>query len=223
MRELFRVIIYICVNFFTMTMDLAKIDTILFDLGGVVLNIAPHYTIDAFARLGLTDLHDQISHGHHNGLFKAFEQGNLSEDEFIAAIKEEIPNATEVEIRDAWSAMLLDIPLQRVRIIEDLKQKYKVYLLSNTNSLHRNCFDRAAEGYSSLADFFHQVYYSYELKVSKPDALAFQKVIELSGLNPATTLFLDDSLQNIETARQLGFQAVHITADYGLEQVFGEK
>ena len=202
-------------------MDLSTIDTLLFDLGGVVLNIAPQKTIEAFMKLGLANIQNQITHGHHNGLFKAFEQGSISEKEFVLEIKKEISKeATDQEIIKAWNAMLLDMPIQRVQIIEELKEKYNVYLLSNTNSIHRSCFDTSAKDYASLSELFHQVYYSYELKVSKPDARAFEKVIEASGLTPATTLFLDDSLQNIETAKALGFQTVLISGDFGMEQVF---
>ena len=202
-------------------MDLSTIDTLLFDLGGVVLNIAPQKTIEEFMKLGLTNIQDQITHGHHNGLFKAFEQGSITEKEFISEIKKEISKEVEdQEIIKAWNAMLLDMPAERVQIIEQLKEKYNVYLLSNTNSIHRACFDTSAKDYASLSELFHQVYYSYELKVSKPDARAFEKVIKASGLTPATTLFLDDSPQNIETAKSMGFQTALITPDYGMEQVF---
>lgn len=202
-------------------MDFSTIDTLLFDLGGVVLNIAPQKTIDAFLKLGLTDIQDQITHGHHNGLFKAFEQGSISEKTFISEIRKEIPIQVEDQaIIQAWNAMLLDLPIKRVQMIEKLKETYKVYLLSNTNSIHRACFDTSAKNYGCLSELFHQVYYSYELKVSKPEVRAFEKVIEASGLRPATTLFLDDSPQNIETAQALGFQTVLISPAYGMEQVF---
>ncbi len=202
-------------------MDFTTIDTLLFDLGGVVLNIAPQNTIDAFLKLGLTDIQDQITHGHHTGLFKAFEQGAVTESDFLSQIKEEISSPVDdQQIIEAWNAMLLDLPAPRVHIIETLKKNHNVYLLSNTNSLHRSCFDTAAKGYASLSQLFHQVYYSYELKISKPDARAFEKVIEASGLQPASTLFLDDSPQNIETAKALGFQTVLISPAYGMEQVF---
>jgi len=202
-------------------MNLSTINTLLFDLGGVVLNIAPQKTIEAFTKLGLTDIQNQITHGHHSGLFKAFEQGSITETEFILEIRKEIlTEATDQEIIQAWNAMLLDMPIQRVQIIEKLKEKYRVYLLSNTNSIHRSCFDTSARAYDKLSQLFHQVYYSYELKVSKPDKRAFEKVIEASGLTPATTLFLDDSPQNIETAKAMGFQTVLISDEFGMEQVF---
>jgi len=201
-------------------MELSTIKTILFDLGGVVLNIAPQNTIEAFLKLGLTDIQNQITHGHHNGIFKALEQGAISEGDFITAIQEELPEANEAAIIHAWNAMLLDMPNERVHIIETLKENFSVYLLSNTNSIHQAYFDTSAQGYSSLSKLFHHVYYSYELKISKPDARAFEKVIEASCLTPATTLFLDDSSQNIAIASEMGFQTVLITPEYGMDQVF---
>jgi len=201
--------------------DFSTIDAFLFDLGGVIIDIDPQATINAFSELGLPQLQQQINHGHHEGLFKQLEKGAISRTHFIHSIKEQLDrNIEETQIVEAWNKMLVDFPDERLRILEHLKKTKPVYLLSNTNLIHHKRFAHMANGYKSIDDLFTQTFYSYQLGCSKPDAEPFEKVISATHIKPEKTLFLDDSLMNIETAQQLGFQTAWVKTGHTMQEIF---
>jgi putative hydrolase of the HAD superfamily len=205
------------------SIDLSEIDAYLFDLGGVVININPQATIEAFASMGLPNLKEQINLGHHHGLFEEFEMGKINNSTFVERILQQIPaTVLESEVVDAWNQMLVRFPEERIKILENLKRSNPVYLLSNTNGIHREKFTKMAQGYESIEELFTEVFYSYQLGCSKPSKEPFLKVIEKTGLNPERTLFLDDAQANIDTAKKLGFKTVLVSNDYSIENIFGE-
>lgn len=203
--------------------DFSKIEAYLFDLGGVIVDISPQAAIDAFKKLGLTDIHENITQSHHGGLFKQYELGMISSDEFVTAVQEQLPRPVEPnQIHDAWNEMLVDLPDARVSLLQRLKATKPVYLLSNTNAIHRQMFIGMARGYDNMEALFTEVFYSYKMHLSKPDIKSFEYVIEKTGVNPCRTLFLDDSEINLETAEQLGFQTALVSAENGVVEVFNE-
>lgn len=198
-----------------------EIKAYLFDLGGVLIDLNPQATIDAFEKLGLKNLQEQINHGHHNGLFEQLEKGSISRDEFIEAIQKQTPSKiSEQQIINAWNKMLLTFPIERIKILEQLRQEKAIYLLSNTNVIHREYFSKSAEGYTTIEELFNQVFYSYQLGCSKPDNEPFLKVLDVCELKPQEILFLDDSEANINTAKKLGFKTMLITHESPIESIF---
>ncbi len=189
------------------------ITTILFDLGGVVLDIDPQKSIEAFQKLELKDVDKLISNAHQEGIFKTFEIGGINEREFLTAIQEQLPEKVEdQEIIDAWNAMLIHLPEERIRLIEELKKSFKVMILSNTNKIHiEKLYEMGAE-YTDMSNLFHHKFYSYEMECRKPDAIIYEKVLEQSNTKAENILFLDDNQQNIDTASNLGFQAKLVTS-----------
>ncbi len=201
--------------------DFSEIEAYLFDLGGVVIDIDPFKTIEAFSELGLTHLKEQINHGHHTGLFKKLEKGEITNAGFIDKIKKQLNGAIEEKhIVNAWNKMLIHLPAERIELLKQLKKDKPIYLLSNTNGIHRNYFTKMAKGHKTIEELFTRVYYSYQLGCSKPDAEPFEKVIELTGLKPGRTLFLDDSQANLDTAKKLGFKTVLVTPHNTIQDIF---
>ncbi len=201
--------------------DLSTIETIVFDLGGVVVNLDINLTIEAFKKLGIHNAENWITPGLHADIFLKLEVGKISEDQFYKGIRELVGvEVTDKEIREAWCAMLIDLPLDRVKRIEQLKKNHNVFLLSNTNCIHRMYFDRFAKGYNSMTDLFHEVFYSYLMHDHKPNLSIFNSVIEKENLVPAKTLFIDDAPDNIVAARNAGMQAVLITPEKQMEDLF---
>jgi len=201
--------------------DFSEIEVYLFDLGGVLIDIDPLKTIEAFSQLGLSQLHDQINHGHHSGLFKQLETGQISDDDFISAIRKQLRYPYPIsDVIDAWNKMLIHFPVERIQILKQLKKEKPVYLLSNTNGIHRDYFTKMTTQHSEFEDLFTQVFYSYQLGCSKPDSEPFLKVIQETGLKPERTLFLDDSLANLATAKKIGFQTYFITKENTVEKIF---
>ena len=183
------------------------IDTIIFDFGDIFINLDKEATPLALKKLGLKEWNSNL-----DTLNLDFEKGKISEMEFIMGLQNYIPNASIHQIREAWNAILLDFPLYRLEFLQMLSQKYRLFLLSNTDSIHIERFQHRA-GISFYRDFyqcFEKVYFSYELGMRKPESAIFEFVIKEHNLLPKNTLFVDDNLQNIESADKLGLQVWHL-------------
>ena len=183
------------------------IDTIIFDFGDIFINLDKEATPLALKKIGLKEWNSNL-----DTLNLDFEKGKISEMEFIMGLQNYIPNASIHQIREAWNAILLDFPLYRLEFLQMLSQKYRLFLLSNTDSIHIERFQHKA-GISFYRDFyqcFEKVYFSYELGMRKPESAIFEFVIKEHNLLPKNTLFVDDNLQNIESADKLGLQVWHL-------------
>lgn len=183
------------------------IDTIIFDFGDIFINLDKEATPLALKKLGLKEWNSNL-----DALNLDFEIGKISETEFILGFQKYIPNASINQIREAWNAVLLDFPLYRLEFLQMVSQKHKLYLLSNTDSIHIEQFQNKV-GISFYRDFyqcFEKVYFSFELGMRKPEAAIFEFVIKEHNLLPKNTLFVDDNLENIESAEKLGLQVWHL-------------
>lgn len=191
-----------------------QIKNVIFDLGGVLLNIDYHLTIQAFVDIGMSNFQELFTQAQQSELFDKIEVGEISSDEFLAEIKALMPShVSEVAIRTAWNAMLLDLPSERLDFLLAVKEKYNTALLSNTNSIHLESFYKELKkvhNLKSLDDYFHKVYFSCDLGMRKPNPEIFLRVCELEGFNPSETLFIDDTMQHVEGAKQAGLQALHL-------------
>ena len=190
---------------------MTKIKNIIFDLGGVILNLDYTKTDKEFHRLGLNNFSKLYSKKKQSKIFDDFEKGRFSAEKFIFLIKQ----SEKLKIKDsdfinAWNAMLLEIPKERMEFIKRLKKDYNIYLLSNTNEIHIKKFEADLRKNNWLRDFqdcFDQVYYSSNMGMRKPDYDCFNKVLEDHNLKSHETLLIDDSVQHIEGAKKVGINA----------------
>lgn len=192
---------------------MATIKNIIFDLGGVILNIDFKYTEEAFGKLGFTDFSQYITQHHITPLFEAYETGKIDDAAFIKGIQEIAGQPiTAAEIVHAWNALLLDFPPERIELLKKISTQFRIFLLSNTNALHHAEFQKRffslTGGY--LEDVFHKTYYSQTAKMRKPDAEFYQLVINENKLVPSETLFIDDTAVNLSGAIQTGLQTFHL-------------
>jgi putative hydrolase of the HAD superfamily len=189
-----------------------KIKNIIFDLGGVLLNLDSNKTIEAFARLGWKEADwKALSQGGYM-LFKSLETGLDEPDQFREKIREMLPGyPSDLEIDAAWNAMLIDFSPEVIDYLEKLKEEYSIYLLSNTNAIHLTRFREIfcnAFGYE-LDSLFVKTYYSHEIGFRKPVPEAFHTVLQDASLDPGKTLFVDDMKINTEAASLLGMNILH--------------
>jgi len=189
------------------------IQNILFDLGGVILDIDVHATLKKFYELGFPPELLQYPMNMTSDLFFRYETGKISTAEF----RNEIRKITRLDFTDealdeAWNAMIVRIPGERTQLLEKLGQRYKLYMLSNTSPLHVPVFEQMYlnKAGKPMKSFFKKIYYSFEIGWHKPDAGAFEHVINDAGIVPQETIFLDDNIHNIKASQELGFQAIHI-------------
>ena len=192
-----------------------KINTIIFDLGAVILNIDYRRTIDEFKKLGIKNAEHLYSKKHQSKLFDNIETGKITKEYFLNKLKEKTTNASLDEIKNAWNALLLDLPEKRVKMLKKLKKKYKLFLLSNTNIIHIEAFKKeiGKKKYDEFYNLFNKVYYSHEINVRKPSKNAFNMVIKQNKLVINRVLFIDDSLQHITGAKKTGINTFHINGE----------
>lgn len=187
---------------------MTKITTIIFDLGGVILNLDQDRTLRAFNKLGADlDLMNDVS-----TVFKDFETGRISADDFRNAIITHLKgNVTAAQVDDAWNAMLLDLPVERLTMLENLRKKYRVFLLSNTNSIHIDAFNLYLKQHHPSLDWFglfDKVYYSYQIGLRKPDTNIYEFVLNENNLKPHECLFIDDMKANLNGANNIGLHTI---------------
>ena len=199
------------------------IKNIIFDLGGVFLNIDFQLTNKAFKDLGVDRFEAMFNQHHVNDLFELLETGKLSESDFYDAFrKESQTNLSNEQIKNAWNALLLDFPEERIQWLEEIKDKYNIYLFSNTIQIHYDQFianfAKAFPG-KDFNSYFIKAYYSQTLGLRKPYTNSFEKIVVEQALKPSETLFIDDTLKNIEGAQKVGLQTVHLVAPLTVTQL----
>lgn len=202
---------------------MAKIKNLLFDLGGVLLNIDYNKTADAFKKLGVQQFDELYSQSGANHLFEELETGKISDDDFYNAIQQYCyPSTTKEQLETAWNAILLNFRITSIEYLSGLKEKYNIYLLSNTNSIHLKAFDKIFEeeiGNASLDDYFIKAYYSHKIHLRKPYPLTYQFVLDDAGIYAKETLFIDDSIVNIEGAKEAGLEVHHLLPGQKIEDI----
>jgi HAD superfamily hydrolase (TIGR01509 family) len=190
------------------------IKTILLDLGGVLIDVDYQAAARAFADLGFTDFDALYGKAKQDHLFDGFETGALSPAQFRDRIREfHGQPLRDAQINACWNAMLGSIPPERIALVERLKERYQVLLLSNTNAIHVPAFEAIVAHQNRITEFkglFHGAYYSCELGMRKPDAEIFHHVLDLHGAKASTTLFIDDSIQHVNGALNAGLHAEHL-------------
>lgn len=200
-------------------MDSAGIKNIIFDLGGVLLDINPQRTIQAFRKLGMSDLIKPGGWGYEHEVFLKMEQGLLSDREFRDGIRALLPRpVTDTEIDEAWCAMLLRFPPEKISLLKKLAPRFGLYLFSNTNSIHIRYFHelfRKEFGFF-LTELFVKDYYSSDIKLRKPDPESFRFILNDAELNPSETLFIDDLDTNTESAVLTGMHTICLKPDMDL-------
>lgn len=196
------------------------IKNIIFDLGAVLLNLDMERTDAAFAELvGDSEQHAWIrSELYKRGLFTKFETNEVLELEFVETIKAYNPHPlSDAQVRKAWSAMLLDMPEERIELLRQLRKAgYRLYLLSNINSIHLDdvyAIIREQHGDLDFDALFDKPYYSHLIGRRKPDRATFGFVLADADLKPDETLFIDDNADNVQAAAALGIKTIHHPAN----------
>jgi len=191
-----------------------NVEAILFDLGGVIINIDYQLTKIAFENLGVLSFDLLFNKAKQNHLFDRLEKGGINDLEFY----DEIRNISKInlnneEIKTAWNAILMDIPEKRIELLIRLSKKYRLFLISNTNSIHIDAFTQQMLhqfGKNPFIEIFEKVYYSSEIGMRKPGADIFNFVLAQNALTNNRCLFIDDSPQHIEGAAACGIPSFHL-------------
>lgn len=200
------------------------IDTVVFDLGGVVIDLRRENAVEALIGLGLKDADEMLDTYCQTGPFLLLETGKLTAGEFFDTIRRATgnPAVTDAEIEEAFNRFLVSLPVERLRALRELRARGKrVLALSNTNPIMYHSWIARhfrSEGLT-VNDYFDGIVTSFQEGVCKPDALIFKRLIDRYSLDPARTLFLDDGEANCHAARLCGLQAAHVTPQDTMLQI----
>ncbi len=202
------------------------IKNLIFDLGGVLLNIDFKKTYDAFYALGIYRANELNNHPEVLELFMALEVGEYS----VNAFRDKFRLLTgysdsDEKLDDAFNALLMDFPPERIARVQELATKYNTYILSNTNAIHCKHYNQMLNDDLGIKDLNHLVdkaYYSHELGVKKPDYEIYGRMIELSGILPGESLFIDDREENLKAARKLGFDVMLVDEEHTILEVLAD-
>lgn len=205
-------------------MNVNPINAIIFDLGGVLLDINYWLTIKAFNNLGCSDFKSIYNQQKQSQLFDDFETGKVSSETFRKSLQKQMQfSISNVEFDNAWNKMLLQLPEQRIELLEKLNKKFSLFLLSNTNEIHIKAFKKiisSSIGYERFENCFKKVYFSSEIGNRKPNASCFEMVLSENKLSAAKTLFIDDSIQHVEGAYKIGIKTLLIESGEELVSIF---
>ena len=203
--------------------------TIIFDLGGVIINLKENDTIAAFQQLSNLPTEDLIAAykptSYTFSALEDYEVGKISSKEFREILRKTLKiSADDQTIDHAWNQILGDIPTIRIDILKKLAKTHQLILLSNTNEIHRDAFEpifSKQSGFNRFSDLFQHVYYSFEMRDRKPNLSIYRTIIDNHKLNPSQTLFIDDNHKNAVMAKRTGIHTIHLTLpQMTMEQLF---
>ena len=202
----------------------AKIKNIIFDLGGVVLDIDESIVYKELEKMGISTSELARSKDFMEIMSK-FDTGIYTAPTFRKKCKEllGLEKMTDQKFDSIWNAMLLDIPRERVEAIEKIKKHYKIFLMSNTNEIHYDLYVRDLQlrfGYNEFDELFNKSYFSFAEHLEKPDPRFFELILDHEQLLPEETLFIDDTAANIKVAKSLGINTYHISREELVRNLF---
>jgi glucose-1-phosphatase len=191
-----------------------KKKAIILDFGGVLLNVDYEAPVKAFATLGFKDFKSIYAKEGQTDFVDEFEKGKISPSRFRDDLRKISGlNSSDQEIDAAWNSILRDFPADRMRMLEELKKKYRIFILSNTNEIHVSSFEKMLDdvyGKNHFQDQFEKVYYSSSVGMRKPDKEIFDFVLFDTDLEKEDVVFIDDSIQHVEGALKVGIDALHL-------------
>lgn len=208
-------------------MSSAPIRNIIFDFGGVLFEIDYHLPIKAFNELGFEDFASIYTQAAQSEIFDRLETGKIANEEFMTYIHSFVPQATRAQVADAWNSILLRLMPEKVAYVQQLRnQGFRTFMLSNTNAIHVAEFEKMIESSMGLEEFrkaFEKVYYSNVIGIKKPYPETYLQVCAWNELDPAETLFIDDSIQHAVGAEKAGLHTLHLLPGQDLASVVDQK
>lgn len=200
-----------------------KYKNIIFDLGGVILNVDYDRTRKAFESLGVEDFDDMYSQADADQLFQNLEKGKITPQQFFKELNRCTGlQLTDEQITKAWDSMLLRFREDTVNYLPTLSERHDLYLFSNTNVIHMAAFNKIFQDQfpgKTLDSYFKKSFYSCEIGYRKPDKESFLWCLDHVKIKPEDSLFIDDSIQNVEAARELGLQTIYLTKEKRVEDL----
>ncbi|MCD4683153.1 MAG: HAD family phosphatase [Bacteroidales bacterium] len=200
-----------------------QIKNIIFDFGGVIINISHRNVENAFRNLEVHNFEELFNKAIQSELFQKLETGQITDNEFRDTLRTltgiDVPDE---KLDDTWNQIIGDYRPQRIDLLKTIRQNYRLYLLSNTNHIHFEFYIRKFKNEfgSDFVSLFEKTYWSFKIGCRKPDDSPYLHVLNENSLNPEETLFIDDSIQNIKTAQKLNIRTIHLNQETDVTDLF---
>ena len=209
------------------------IKVLLFDLGGVIIDIDPSITINALKSMSKKSSEDlnALDYKYYKeessllNFFFEYEKGNINDDKFRDGIRKFANlDLSNDKIDHIWNSVIVKINQDLLDVVLSLKNRYKIMILSNTNFIHKVYYDKLVVDIygKTLKQLFDKVFYSYEIRSRKPELEIYQKVIDKSSYSGKEILFFDDMKENLEIPKVIGMKTYHVE-DLTLTKQFLQK
>ena len=200
------------------------IKNILFDFGGVIINIDPMSLVHELTSMGIQDGFDFHEYLLEENAYVRLETGTLSPDGFRQMFRDftGLPLKDD-QINHAWNSIIQDIPQKRIDLLERIKKHYRTFLLSNSNPIHYDHYNRYVirqYGFGSLDEIFEKAWFSFRLGLYKPQLEIFRKILDEGQIMAEETLFIDDSLENVVAAEKTGMKGYHLEEGKDVVDIF---
>lgn len=203
---------------------LKNVKCVIFDIGGVLVDLDLERCIASFRELGFKEAEKLVSCYHPADFFGELERGEISVEEFYDKIREMsgLMELSNESIRDAYLSLLVSIPIEKLRLIDSLKSRgFRIFALSNINPIMMSVINDLFRADGRSSDYyFEHMFLSYEMGVMKPSHEIYERVVSHIGVDPSQLFFIDDGVQNINIARELGFQVYLATAKEDFSHIF---
>jgi glucose-1-phosphatase len=205
---------------------MAEVKNIIFDLGGVIINLDIPRTIEEFNKLSDIPFEQIFTQAQQIDIFDKFDKGLISDFDFFTELRKHLRfKGRDEEMLQAWNAMLLDVPKKRLDLLIRLRLPYRTFLLSNTNETHITAFEKELyrrHGIKNFNEYFEAVYYSCRTRMRKPDKEIFEMILRKHKLNPEETIFIDDSIQHVKGAGECGIKSYLLAKNMEVEDLLEE-
>ncbi len=186
-----------------------NISTLIFDLGGVLVDLDWNRCVEEFKKLGVNEVAKYLSTTIDTGFILDYECGKISTEELRENIRSfSNQKLDDRQIDDAWASLLIGIPQAKLDLLLELKKTYRIVMLSNINPLSfKVCNEMFNNGDKNIYDYFDKLYLSYKMKMCKPNKNIFLQLLKEEDANGSECLFLDDSPINVNTAKEVGINS----------------
>ena len=204
-------------------MQYKKVKALLFDLGGVIVDLDYKKTANAFENIGLQNAEKAYSQFNQTDLFNLFETGHISSEEFLAELQNEIINQVSLsEITKAWNSMIIGFQHSKLEKIKKLSEQVPCYLLSNTNEIHLSYIEQLLQemGFKHFLNIFESCYFSHQIGKRKPHKETFEWVLNQMNYDAQDVLFIEDSPQHIKGAKSAKLNTFYFKKDSSLSDIY---
>lgn len=193
------------------------IKNLIFDFGGVIYDIDFESARRSFNEIGINNFEEIYSQAVQSKIFELFECDLISVEDFrnkIQLLSNKNLSARDLDI--AWNSLLVGFKPDIISLLEKVRDRYQIFLFSNTNRIHYDQFInefKELTHYKSFDELFIKSFFSFNMKLRKPDKKAYEHLIKATNINASETLFIDDSIQNIQAAQKVGLHTYHIKGE----------